>query len=154
MQNEPHKYHVKPKVLTVLETLRSTGALLVPMATINSVTPFNWNFYMENCSFKLTVVECWWNCIIASRLILSVNYQHIFFKSLLKNKKKSAKVYIEDTGVIGKISEEPDFGGIYKIKYGALKTENIFKTNAENLTFLQLKVIWLHMCGKFAFKRT
>lgn len=56
------------------------------------------------------------------------------FNSLLKKKKKSSKVYVEDIGVIGKISEEADFGGTNKIKYGALKTENRFKTNVENFS--------------------
>lgn len=55
-----------------------------------------------------------------------------FFKSPLKNKKKP--IYVEDIGVGGTISEETDFGGIFKIKYGALKTENMFKTNVENFS--------------------
>lgn len=47
-----------------------------------------------------------WLNFDASSLILLVNNQH---KSLQKNKKKSAKVYVEDMDAILKASEEPYF---------------------------------------------
>lgn len=49
---------------------------------------------------------------------------------------------------LGKLSEEPAFGGIYKLKYAALKTESMPKPHVENSAELyssKMKVIWLHM---------
>lgn len=81
IQNNSDEHHVKPKSLTVLKTFHIIGYRTCPWLQLQVLLCLIGGFNMENCNFKLLVVECWWNYIIASRL--TVNYQHNF--SLLKN---------------------------------------------------------------------